>query len=168
MRLYSYIGPDAIRERSVNAPRGRAINSLHDLRLFLSDAFGDRAAEVVGFTYVVNLDGVLLVADRSSEHVACAGGQRVLAAGELFLEISRDRLELSEISNLSTGYCPEPECWQAVAQSLANAGLSHGGGFTTTCVFRKCPSCGMRNVVKDQYFFCAVCDSELPRTWNFE
>ena len=34
-------------------------------------------------TFVIGVDGVLRVADRRSEHVACAGGGDVLSAGEL-------------------------------------------------------------------------------------
>ncbi|MDP1920732.1 MAG: hypothetical protein Q8L14_31105 [Myxococcales bacterium] len=37
-----------------------------------------------GATFVVSLSNVVLVAPRRSEHVACAGGLEVLAAGELF------------------------------------------------------------------------------------
>ena len=34
-------------------------------------------------TFVVNQDGTLMLADRSSEHVACAGGAPVCSAGEM-------------------------------------------------------------------------------------
>jgi hypothetical protein len=33
--------------------------------------------------------------------------------------------------------------------------------------FRRCPSCGARNIVRDGDFVCALCDSALPTSWNF-
>jgi transcription initiation factor TFIIIB Brf1 subunit/transcription initiation factor TFIIB len=36
-----------------------------------------------------------------------------------------------------------------------------GGGF------RRCPACGERNIVKDDWFVCGVCGADLPTVWNF-
>jgi hypothetical protein len=113
-------------------------------------------------TFVI-VDGVLLVADRHSEHVACASGRPVESAGEMTFEGAR----VVEITNQSTGYCPEPESWPAVAGALDAAHVAHPGAFTHAFVFRKCASCGQRNVVKDEFFECALCGAELPREWNF-
>jgi len=109
----------------------------------------------------------LLVADRRSEHVACAGGGAVLSAGEMWFGIDCDRVEVVEVSNQSTGFCPESESWPVVAAALDQIGVLHPGHFTTEIVFRRCRSCGERNVVKDHWYVCGVCDSELPREWNF-
>jgi hypothetical protein len=70
-------------------------------------------------------------------------------------------------SNQSTGYCPDPDCWPAVAAALDRAGIPHPGRFTVEVIFRRCPSCGERNLVKDDWFVCALCEAELPREWNF-
>ena len=113
---------------------------------------------------MVPLDGVLRLASRRSEHVACASGAPVLAAGEIFFESAH----ASEISNLSTGYCPEPACWRAVAAALDRADIPHSGRFTSAFEFRRCPACGERNVIKDAVFTCAVCDEDLPTEWNFD
>jgi len=75
---------------------------------------------------------------------------------------------VERIDNQSTGYCPEPACWSAVGAALEQAGIDHPGRFTTELVFRLCTACGQRNVVRDEWFHCAVCDAELPLTWNFE
>jgi len=60
-------------------------------------------------TFVIDQSGTLLVADRQSEHVACAGRQPVLSAGEMTFLVSGKVVEMAEVSNQSTGYCPEPE-----------------------------------------------------------
>jgi hypothetical protein len=74
---------------------------------------------------------------------------------------------VTTISNQSTGYCPDPDCWPAVAEALARAGVTVPTGFTHAFIFRRCAECGEINVVKDDWFVCAHCDSELPRHWNF-
>ena len=116
------------------------------------------------FTFVVTTDGVLRVAPRHSEHVVCAAGGEVLSAGEIRVERGR----VLSVSNQSTGYCPEPESWPAVASALERAGIEHAGAFTDEMIFRKCPECGQRNIVKDGDFACAVCGAALPAKWNFE
>ncbi|WP_206292752.1 hypothetical protein [Humisphaera borealis] len=110
----------------------------------------------------------MLIADRHSEHVACAAGRNVLAAGEVFFVVeSPSSVHIDEISNQSTGYCPRSDCWEAVALALDRIGLSHPRDFTTICTFRKCGSCGERNIVKDGWFYCDVCGEALPEKWNF-
>ncbi|MBE1530177.1 hypothetical protein [Actinomadura algeriensis] len=127
------------------------------------DAFGEPVGADAArlqdepFTYVVDLDGVLRLAPRRSEHVACAGGRPVLAAGEIAFEGGR----VVEVTNQSTGYCPGPESWTAVAEALDRAGLDRPDGFTDTFVFRRCPSCAELNVVKDEYYVCVFCDADL-------
>ncbi|MEU8660352.1 hypothetical protein [Actinoplanes philippinensis] len=118
-------------------------------------------------TFVVALDGSLRIAPRRSEHVALAGGGDVLAAGEMTFAREGGRWTVAEVTNQSTGYCPGPGCWTAVRRALDHLGLDHPGAFTTEIVFRRCPSCGERNIVRDGDFTCALCDSALPLTWNF-
>jgi hypothetical protein len=116
---------------------------------------------------VVDVAGLLRLAPRRSEHVACAAGADVLAAGEITLRRIENGWAAAAVSNQSTGYCPDPDCWPAVAAALDRAGIAYGGGFTEEFTFRRCPECGQRNIVKDAVFFCAVCDAELPASWNF-
>jgi mannose-6-phosphate isomerase-like protein (cupin superfamily) len=85
----------------------------------------------------------------------------------MFFSDQRDAAVVEEVTNLSTGYCPEPESWPVVGDALDRLGVVHPGRFTTQVIFRRCPVCGERNVVKDGWFKCQVCGGELPRVWNF-
>jgi hypothetical protein len=117
---------------------------------------------------VIDLVGMLRLAPRRSEHVACAGGAPVLSAGEITFVHDDGRWRAGEISNQSTGYCPDLTSWAAVRQALDRAGIDHPGRFTCPIVFRRCPRCQERNIVKDEYYVCAICDTELPGMWNFD
>jgi hypothetical protein len=157
MRHYGYVGPAEIRERHADHPPGTPIRSAAELARMTTST--------IVLTYVVTLDGVLRVADRRSEHVACAGGEAVLAAGEL--TATREGAVI-EASNQSTGYCPEPSCWSALRDALERAGIEHPGQFTREFVFRRCPACRERNLVKDGWLECSLCGAELPEQWNFD
>jgi hypothetical protein len=119
------------------------------------------------FTFIVDLHAKLWLAPRRSEHVACAGGRDVLAAGEIGFVVGEHGWIVSEVSNQSTGYCPDPDSWPAVALALDHVGLPYPSGFTHKVIFRRCPTCATRNIVRDGNFVCAVCDSILPDQWNF-
>jgi hypothetical protein len=158
MRHYAYVGPDEVRRSVAGAPPGTIIRRAADLAPF---------ATAEPLTFVVGLDGALRVAPRRSEHVACAGGAAVLSAGELTAERVDGGCRVVDVSNQSTGYCPEPESWPAVAQALDAAGIAHPGRFTFEAIFRRCRACGERNLVKDDWFACALCDAALPAEWSF-
>lgn len=166
-RLYPYVGPAEIRARC-SSTRGTLITSVSDFRNWLHDT-----AQIPGrdgwiaVTFVIDQEGRLRVADRHSEHVACAGGEPVRSAGEMFLAIADERIEVMAASNQSSGYCPEPESWPAVAAALDSIGVAHPGRFTDEIVFRRCLGCGERNIVKDGWFVCGSCGTELPADWNF-
>ena len=115
-------------------------------------------------TFTIGMDETLYIAPRRSEHVACAGGKSVLAAGEVTFD---EHCDVVEISNQSTGYCPEPDSWPVVESALQRIGLIHPGGYTNPIVFRLCEQCQQRNIVKDLWFYCGVCDAKLPVDWNF-
>ena len=169
MRTYRYVGPAEIRARSAGKPAGREIRSAADVIAWIRES-GEavRPGGSVAATFVVDPTGRFLIADRHSEHVACAGGGDVLGAGEVFFAVEGpSAVVIAEITNQSTGYCPEPDCWRAVETALERIGLDHPPGFTTECVFRKCEKCGSRNIVKDLWFYCAVCGHQLPAEWNF-
>jgi hypothetical protein len=166
--LYKYVGPAAIQARVAGRPVGTPIRSVPDLLAWVRGT-GQRPGpgSLVAATFVIDARGDLLVADRRSEHVACAAGGPVLSAGELFFLTGDGRVEVAEASNQSTGYCPEPESWPAVAAALERAGIAHPGRFTAEVVFRRCEACGERNVVKGGWLTCGVCGAELPERWNF-
>ena len=168
MKEYRYVGPVAIRDRHTGRePAGIRLNAPGDLLAWLQ-ATGQRVANwaEVTVTYVVDTSGQLLVADRHSEHVACAGGQSVLSAGELTFALAGATVRVIRVSNQSTGYCPEPESWPAVEAALTRVGLVAPDGFTPECVFRMCFACGEKCIVKDDAFECLLCGTELPREYN--
>jgi hypothetical protein len=165
VKFYRYVGPAEIRDRVAGRPAGTRVSSVSDLLAWVRRA--DEDQDLVAVTFVIDEKGDLLVADRRSEHVACAGGGPVLSAGEMFFRISNDIIEVAEVSNQSTGYCPEPESWPEVAAALDRIGVTHPGRFTRQIVFWLCEKCGERNVVKDDWFVCGVCGAELPEGWNF-
>ncbi|MFB4295870.1 hypothetical protein [Actinomadura sp. NTSP31] len=68
---------------------------------------------------------------------------------------------VGEISNQSTGYCPDVISWPAVAAALDRAGVDHPAAFTRPIVFRRCPQCGQSNIVKDDHYVCALCETPL-------
>ncbi|MEO3743708.1 hypothetical protein [Plantactinospora sp. B5E13] len=190
-RRYRYLGPPEILAAVVTGGAatphrgGRAIRTPHALATWLATVQPAELTEP--FTFVVDLAGVLRLAPRHSEHVACAGGRDVLAAGEITFSragtwkagarngagqeagggesAGRDWV-VSEISNQSTGYCPDPDSWPAVAEALDRAGLAHPDNFTAALLFRRCPGCLERNVVRDGDFNCALCGADLPQWWN--
>ena len=89
----------------------------------------------------------------------------MLSAGEITFDCVNG-LQVVSVTNQSTGYCPEPESWPLVAAALDRIGLAHPDRFTLECVFRVCPSCGERNLVKEGWFVCEICGHELPNNWN--
>ena len=167
-KLYHYVGPAEIRARVADRLAGTPISSAADLLDWVRGTGPDAGPEgLVAATFVIDSAGDLLLADRRSEHVACAGGGPVLSAGEMFFAVRKDGVEVVEASNQSTGYCPEPESWPAVAAALGKINVGHPGRFTAEVVFRRCGKCGERNVVKDGWFVCGVCGADLPAAWNF-
>ena len=163
-RAYGYVGPAPLLATVRPGSAGHRIGSPDDLAAWLA-ARGAEAAQPC--TFVVDPDGLLRLAPRRSEHVACAGGGAVLGAGEITFGRDGARWAATEVSNQSTGYCPDPDSWPAVEAALDRAGVAHPGEFTDPVVFRRCPACGERNLVKDADYICALCGADLPREWNF-
>jgi hypothetical protein len=167
-RLYDYVGPSDIKARVAGRPAGTRMSSAADLLAWVRRTGGHPGPDGLhAATFVIDAAGDLLLTDRRSEHVACAGGVPVLSAGEMFVRVEDGRVAVAETSNQSTGFCPEPESWPAVAAALDRIGVPHPAGFTTAVVFRRCQKCSERNVVKDGWFVCGVCGTELPAEWNF-
>ncbi|MFE0132547.1 hypothetical protein ACFWY6_13405 [Streptomyces sp. NPDC059037] len=163
MATYEYVGPPEIKE-SIQNGTGFRVQSAGDLEKFLSSRDRDELDQP--FTFIVDMSGILRLAARRSEHVACAGGGTVLAAGEIEFSRQADRWMAVSVSNQSTGYCPDVESWTAVESALDHAGIQHGSGYSHPITFRRCPrpSCREWNSVKDSYFFCVFCDSPLSVT----
>ncbi|MDT0347575.1 hypothetical protein [Streptomyces litchfieldiae] len=163
-RGYRYVGPADVRAVVRPGAEGRPIRSPADFESWVGERSADELAEP--FTFVVDLDGVLRLAARRSEHVACAGGGRVLSAGEIGFGREGGGWTVDEVSNHSTGYCPDVTSWPAVAQALDRVGLGRPSGFTHEVVFRRCPGCDEHNIVREDDFSCVFCGGDLPRVWN--
>jgi hypothetical protein len=137
-------------------------------RWFRQAAPGGIQARNFTATFVIDEAGWMRIADRRSEHVACAGGQPVLSAGEITFAVTPGGADVLWVTNQSTGYCPEPDSWPAVQAALERAKITAPGGFHHECVFRRCDACGSINIVKESAFECSVCSSSLPGEWNLD
>src|SRR6478736_1227958 len=113
MRLYEYVGPKQIAEHASFVSSGFPILSAGDVKKWICESEQSLSRGVVTATFVIDATGGLLIADRRSEHVACAGRKPVLSAGEISFAIGSD-VKVIGITNQSTGYCPEPESWPAI------------------------------------------------------
>ncbi|MEJ8645970.1 hypothetical protein WKI68_41685 [Streptomyces sp. MS1.HAVA.3] len=165
-RTYRYVGPAELLALVRPGCEGRRIRSDADVEDWASALPTEELAEP--FTFVVDTAGVLRLAPRRSEHVACAGAEPVLAAGEMAFRRESGAWVVCEVSNQSTGYCPDVESWTAVADALDAAGIERPSGFTHAVVFRRCPACRRLNIVRDGDFVCVFCDGALPSEWNVD
>ena len=165
MRLYRYVGPPEILDRVAHRPLGRRVTSSEDLLRWLGDAGPCPDAEgLYCATFVVDAQRQLRVEDYGYEHVACAGGS-AYAAGVAWFDVE-DGVRVARITNQSTGFCPDPSCWGAVAEALDAAGIAHPGRFEPAFDFRRCEGCGETNLIKDDWFVCVFCERSLPAEWN--
>ncbi|KOU94044.1 MULTISPECIES: hypothetical protein [unclassified Streptomyces] len=165
-RAYRYVGPAGPLSLVRPGGRGCGIRSVADFEQWVSALPAQELAEP--FTFVVDTAGVLRLAPRRSEHVVCAGGAAVLAAGEMGFSRPSGVWAVGEVSNQSTGYCPDVRSWQAVADALDAVGLGHPGGFTYAVVFRRCPGCRELSIVREEDFVCVFCEGPLPDRWNVD
>ena len=167
--LYRYVGPRKIAERAPSAPAGTQVESPEDVRRWVRQTAqeADAAGNIVA-TFIIDEAGWLRIADRRSEHVACAGNRPVRSAGEMTFTIRRSGVNVTWVTNQSTGYCPEPDSWPAVEAALSGAGITPPDGFSQAFDFRRCLRCGSINIIKDGVFECGACSTPLPEEWNFD
>jgi hypothetical protein len=166
-RAYRYVGPEVIAQRSTYSPLGTPVETVADVIRWIRHTCQqlDQSKSLIA-TFVVDDSGTLRIADRRSEHVACAGGQAVQSAGEITFTVVGSNVTVAEVTNQSTGYCPEPDSWPAVKADLERAGLTAPDAFAREFVFRRCARCDTINIIKDEVFECAVCWCSLPLGWN--
>ena len=165
-KLYAYVGPIRILEQARHQAPGVLVRNVADVLLWLQANGIVRAGDLT-VTFVVDEAGHLRLADRHTEHVACAHGQPVRAAGEMTFARVGTAVRITAVTNQSTGYCPEPASWPDVLRALDAVGVDHPGSFTSAFEFRRCPACGQINLIKDAVLRCDACDAELPAVWNF-
>jgi hypothetical protein len=170
LKSYKYIGSTEIKLSVAEYPCGTVIRSIADLENWI---IGQLYRPIITggsivATFVIDLDVNLCIADRHSEHVACASARSVLSAGEIFINWDKNGFEVSDITNQSTGYCPKLESWHYVEAALDKIPIDRPSHFTSEFTFRRCNACLQINIIKDSLFVCAVCSSILPDVWNFE
>ncbi|HSA52023.1 MAG TPA: hypothetical protein VLH10_18195 [Yinghuangia sp.] len=163
-QTYRYIGPPDLRGLVRPGCGGTPVRTHADFARWVSEQTAEDLAEP--FTYVVDTAGVLRLAPRRSEHVVCAEGEDVLGAGEVGFLVLDGSWAVGDVSNQSTGYCPDTASWPRVAEALDRVGIIRPAGFTHPVVFRRCTACRELNIVRDGDFACVFCDAPLPRDWN--
>jgi hypothetical protein len=163
-RTYDYVGSAEIAAQArapIERLQPRSPDEIRSWRLA-------RGKDTLELTYIVDATGALWLSDRRTEHVACARGGPVLGAGELVLRLGKHEVTILEVTNQSTGFCPEPSCWPAVRAALQQAGLRPPAELTHAFDFRRCERCGTINLLKDDGLECADCSAELPSAWNLD
>jgi len=167
-KQYKYIGSQDIIDNLPEKSARVYVNAAKDILEWIKDSKQSPEYDSCYIaTFIISTDSKLWINDRHSEHVLCANGKNVLSAGEITFEVGKNAIEIVAISNQSTGYCPEPDSWASVVIALRNTKIPHPDDFTSKFIFRKCDNCGQKNIVKDDWYFCAVCDAPLSQTWNF-
>ncbi|MCM2393310.1 hypothetical protein [Streptomyces albipurpureus] len=91
---------------------------------------------------------------------AGAGSAGAVGAGVVWAGVVR------EISNQSTGCCPDPRSWAAIAEALDRIGIGRPEGFTHEITFRRCAGCRETNIVREGDFVCVFCGEALPASRN--
>ena len=167
-RCYKYVGQNEIKVDALRESRRFRIQSIPELASCIQAlSLNGRSNDPVVCTFTVDTRDELWLADRRSEHVACAGGEDVLAAGEITFYRVGDRFEVIEVTNQSTGYCPQPSSWPVVAGVLDRMKIQCPLEFTTGFEFRRCEQCASINLIKEGLYSCDVCGEKLSLSWNF-
>jgi hypothetical protein len=167
IKQYQYVGPPDLRQRLQQPSERLLIRQPADVGVWMRATCQKLTPDhAITATFIIDPTFQLWIADRHSEHVACAAGQAVIAAGEITFVVDKPLIRVSEITNQSTGYCPEAESWTAVARTLAALGIAYPPAFTQIFIFRRCQHCGTITIVKEGLFECAVCEMALSRVWN--
>lgn len=73
---------------------------------------------------------------------------------------------MTYVTNQFTGYCPQPSGWEHVARALDAVGINHPSELDRAFEFRRCGKCETLNLIKDDSYYCAVCDAPLQAEWN--
>lgn len=168
MQLYHYVGSKNILANVSEERRGQKIRNFEDIKHWVEKTKQKIINHTLVMTFIINQDMDLVISDRHSEHVVCAGGEPVLTAGEMTFYFEEKTIEVTEISNQSTGYCPKPSSWEVIKIALNRLNIAHPEELTQAFDFRKCDNCQSNNLIKEQVFECAVCGASLSLEWNFD
>ncbi len=168
-QLYSYVGSQEIINSVDFNFTGYKISKCEDITNWIKKTSQELVNNTVIATFIINGNHQLVISDRHSEHVLCAGGKKVVSAGEIsFFFEDKQTVLISEITNQSTGYCPKPESWEYVDKVLSKIEIDYPSHFTLSFDFRLCNYCKSINLIKEHIFECQVCDNKLDLEWNFD
>jgi hypothetical protein len=106
MTLYEFVGQKDLLTQVKSELKGTCIDSILDIENWIikTKQRPDFNSEII-VTFVIDLNFKLLINDRHSEHVVCANGEPVLAAGEITFELSKIKaLRISQITNQSINW----------------------------------------------------------------
>jgi len=168
IQSYFYVGSEEIAKRVDKRYEGNKIAQISDIQKWIENDNQTIVNENLIATFIINEQKELVISDRHSEHVMCAGGRSVLAAGEITFSFEKEDVFVSEISNQSTGYCPKPASWEIVEFVLNTLVIEHPEYFTAAFEFRYCEHCETTNLIKEEIYECAVCGADLAVEWNFD
>ncbi|MES9511328.1 hypothetical protein ABWJ92_33840 [Streptomyces sp. NPDC000609] len=124
-RCYRYVGPVDLEAVVRPGSGGCRIGSPTDFGVRVAERSAAEPAEP--FTFVIGVDGVLLLAPRRSEHVVCAGGGVVLSAGEISFAREAGRWAPGRLG--MTCRAVEQFAYVAVPEVLYDT-ARHGGSWT--------------------------------------
>jgi hypothetical protein len=165
--LYPYVGPKEIAMYgSSDIVRVHVLSTKDILSWVHATNQQPDASGAILATYIVNEQAEWWLTDRSYEHVACAQGTPVTAAGEVGFWLENGSLDISYVSNQSTGYCPEPSSWSAWKEACLQTDIQPPDNWSVAFQFRRCPACKSIQLIKEEDWFCAICDTALPEQWN--
>ncbi|MDO8661124.1 MAG: HEAT repeat domain-containing protein [Candidatus Woesearchaeota archaeon] len=120
LSVYTFYGKEDLRIKA-EEKKGTLIQSLRDIV-----AIEKQIRDVNSFnhpqTYVVDLDGNLLLGGHIQEHVQVASGKDILAAGEALLEFDNG-WHLRMLNNRSNGYYPDKSTISLALEKFKQAGL---------------------------------------------
>ena len=166
--MYKYIGSKDILKQVKPEQIGYPITSAKDILYWINNSAQEFNNQEITATFTIGQNYIFRLNDRRSEHVACAGGVDVLAAGEITFEVEQKQISISQITNQSTGYCPSPSSWKDINKVLSKLNIDYPEYFTQEFIFRVCAACGVINVIKDSFFVCIICNQDLPEDILFE
>ncbi|GEM_PF-1660211 len=123
LTLYTFCGEETTRLKAEAKKRAK-IESVVDIERIEKEI---RELNAINHpqTYVIDIEGNLLLGGYIEEHVQVASGRDVLAAGEAFLT-QKSGWKLDTLNNRSNGYYPDKSTIPTALEKFRKAGLVQG------------------------------------------
>jgi hypothetical protein len=161
LRSYWFQSRPGILQRAREHPPDPPILHVADLDRVEREEGPAPAREWVGTWVITASDGLFRCGSRRREHVDIAGGDEVLAAGEVWFAFDRRRKSwiVARITNRSIGFrIPLPESYEAVREAFQRIGLEHASvTYDETYVGAHCPEHDLQVLRLGEPLECKVC-----------